>query len=206
MGKREHAHRLFQCLAVSIHPLRVEELAEVLAMRFGPETLPHYHVSWRLEDTREAVLSACSSLVAIVNADGSPIVRFSQFSVKEYLTSERLSKAGAELSRYHIVAMSAHTVAKELIKNGADVSLGDKFGWTPLHSASRNGYPDILLPLLDHSANVNATLQIGWSSLHLAAANGRIEIVRLLIERRARVEMTAALHSTKHCEEGSRRF
>jgi hypothetical protein len=126
-GKREYAHRLFQCLAMSIRPLRVEELAEVLAMRFGPETLPHYDVGWRLEDTREAVLSACSSLVTIVNVDGSPIVQFSHFSVKEYLTSDRLSKAGAELSRYHIVSLSAHTILAQaslgvLLHLGSSVS------------------------------------------------------------------------------------
>jgi len=108
--KREYAHRLLQCLAVSIRPLRVEELAEVLAMRFDCGTFPHYDVAWRQEDPREAVLSACSSLVVVVNADGSPIVQFSHFSVKEFLASDRLAKAAANLSRYHINSLSAHTI------------------------------------------------------------------------------------------------
>ena len=38
--KRQFAHRLFQCLAISIRPLRVEELAEILAVRFDIRTLP----------------------------------------------------------------------------------------------------------------------------------------------------------------------
>jgi hypothetical protein len=33
-ANREHAHRLLQCLTVAIRPLRVEELAEVLAIDF----------------------------------------------------------------------------------------------------------------------------------------------------------------------------
>ncbi len=37
--KREYAQRLFRCLVVSIRPLRVEELAEVLAIRF-PKAAP----------------------------------------------------------------------------------------------------------------------------------------------------------------------
>jgi len=107
--KRQYALRLFQCLAVSVRPLRIEELADILAIRFESGTLPHYHVGWRPEDPSEAVLSACSSLVAIVNVKGSQIVQFSHFSVKEFLTSNRLAEAAAGLSHYHIDSPSAHT-------------------------------------------------------------------------------------------------
>ena len=108
--KREYAHRLLQCVATAMRPLAAQELAEVLAMRFDCGEIPDYHVDWRQEDSREAVLSACSSLVAVVNADGSSIVQFSHFSVKEYLTSCRLAEAPANLSRYHIDFLSAHTI------------------------------------------------------------------------------------------------
>jgi hypothetical protein len=37
---RQDAQRLFQCLSVSIRPLRVEELAEILAIRFNAEIFP----------------------------------------------------------------------------------------------------------------------------------------------------------------------
>ena len=33
-SNRMHAHRLLQCLTVAVRPLRVEELAEVLAVDF----------------------------------------------------------------------------------------------------------------------------------------------------------------------------
>ena len=39
--KREYAQRLFQCLMVSIRPLRIEELAEVLAVRFNGHQFLH---------------------------------------------------------------------------------------------------------------------------------------------------------------------
>ena len=32
---RNHAHRLLQCLTVAVRPLRISELAEVLAVDFG---------------------------------------------------------------------------------------------------------------------------------------------------------------------------
>ena len=108
--KREFAHRLFQCLTVAIRPLRVDELAEVLAIRFDPGQLPQYVVDWQSEDAQEAILSTCSSLISVVNVDGSPVVQFSHFSVKEFLTSDRLAKSTEDLSRFYVVPDSAHTI------------------------------------------------------------------------------------------------
>ncbi|KAH9975115.1 hypothetical protein BGW80DRAFT_1444668 [Lactifluus volemus] len=104
---REYAHRLLQCITVSIRPLHVEELAEVLAIRFDAGKPPEYHSDWRLEDAQKAVILACSSLISVVSVDGSRIVEFSHFSVKEFLTSNRLSQ---DLSPYRILPQPAHTI------------------------------------------------------------------------------------------------
>jgi hypothetical protein len=87
----ELAHRLFQCVAVASRPLRVEELAEFLAFDFKSGSVARFHEGWRLDDPVDAVLSTCSTLLALVNFDGSPVIQFSHFSVKEFLTSTRLS-------------------------------------------------------------------------------------------------------------------
>ena len=108
-AKREYAHRLLQCLVVSIRPLRAEELAEVLAVRPDNGKDSEYHSDWRPEDARQAVLSACSSLIAIVNVEGLPVVQFSHFSVKEFLMSSRLANAGEHISPYHIIPCPAHS-------------------------------------------------------------------------------------------------
>ncbi|KAH9975110.1 hypothetical protein BGW80DRAFT_1458045 [Lactifluus volemus] len=68
---------------------------------------PEYHSDWRLEDAQEAVILACSSLISVVSVDGSRIVEFSHFSVKEFLTSNRLSQ---DLSLYRILPQPAHTI------------------------------------------------------------------------------------------------
>ena len=104
---RQYAQRLFQCLAVSIRPLRVEELADILAVRFDEGVLPKFNPDWRLGDAQEAVLSVCSNLISVVDVNGSQIVQFSHFSVKEFLTSNRLVE---DLSGYHIIPCSAHTI------------------------------------------------------------------------------------------------
>ena len=108
---RDHARRLLQCLVVAIRPLCVEELAEVLAIDFNDaEGIPKLNPSWRWEDQERALLTSCSSLIAIVDAGGSRVVQFSHFSVKEYLTSDRLATSSQDVSRYHITLESAHTI------------------------------------------------------------------------------------------------
>ncbi len=108
--KRKYAQRLFQCLLVAIRPLRVEELAELFAVEFDANAPPSFNEGYRPVDAEEVVLSACSSLVAVINREGRKVVQFSHFSVKEFLTSERLATAEERLSYYHILLEPAHTI------------------------------------------------------------------------------------------------
>jgi hypothetical protein len=97
---------------VAKRPLTVEELAEVLAIDF-PEAggIPKLKEGFRWEDQEQAVLSACSSLIIVVEDKGSRRVQFSHFSVKEFLTSDRLAKKTVDGSHfYHIRLDSAHTI------------------------------------------------------------------------------------------------
>jgi len=109
--KWKHAHRLLQCITVSSRPLRVEELGEVLSIQFDSATTPKLITGWRSENTEDTVLSACSSLIAIVKVENSLVVQFSHFSVKEFLMSNRLATAQmGNLSRYHIALEPAHEI------------------------------------------------------------------------------------------------
>ncbi len=108
---RDHAQRLLQCLVVAIRPLRVGELAEVLAVDFGDaEGIPRLNPGWRWEDQEQALLTSCSSLIGIVDSGDSRIVQFSHFSVKEYLTSARLASSTQDLACYHVALEPAHTI------------------------------------------------------------------------------------------------
>ena len=108
---RDHARRVLQCLVVAIRPLRVEELAEVLAVDFDDaEGVPKLKPNWRWEDQEQALLISCSSLITIVGKGFSRVVQFSHFSVKEFLTSTRLATASQDVLRYHIALNPAHTI------------------------------------------------------------------------------------------------
>ncbi|KAH9031128.1 hypothetical protein EDB85DRAFT_1383471 [Lactarius pseudohatsudake] len=111
-GNQVHAYRMLQCLTVAVRPLSVAELAELLAFNFDAAKggIPELNSDWRWEDHEQAVLSICSSLIAVVPGRGSPVVQFSHFSVKEFLMSDRLATSTGDISQYHISLEDAHTV------------------------------------------------------------------------------------------------
>jgi hypothetical protein len=133
------AQRVLQSLVIAVRPFRVEELAEVLAVDFDDaEGIPRLKPDWRWEEQELALLSACSSLIAIVHAGDSRVVQFSHFSVKEFLTSPRLATASGEVSNYHIDLKPAHTILAQAclgvllqIQDGVEGSTREDHPLTP---------------------------------------------------------------------------
>ena len=106
----QFAHRIFQCVVVASRPLRVEELAEFLAFDFNAGEIPTFCPGWRPMDPLDALLSTCSSLLAVVKVEDSKVIQFSHFSVKEFLTSTRLAEARHPITRYYVSMAPAHTL------------------------------------------------------------------------------------------------
>ena len=77
-ASRDLVIRLLECLSVAIRPMRVEELAEVLALDFdGPEGVPPELKDCRqLEDRKRDVLSICSSFILLVGNDDFGVIQF----------------------------------------------------------------------------------------------------------------------------------
>ena len=123
-ANREQSYQLLQCLAVARRPLRVDELAEVLALDIDARGIPTFNANWRWEDHEAAVLSACSSLVSVVIDDGSRVVQFSHFSVKEFLTSDRLASM-KDVSQFHIADEPSHLILAQACV-GALLSVHDR--------------------------------------------------------------------------------
>ena len=108
---REHAIRLLHCLTVAIRPLRVEELAEVLAVDFDAarrDGIPKLNPNWRWADQHQAVLSTCSSLIAIVDDGDSQVVQFS-FSLSKNTLHRIDSRTQMEMFRAITSFPSRHT-------------------------------------------------------------------------------------------------
>ena len=129
---RDHARRLLQCLVVAIRPLRIDELAEVLAVDFDDEEgVPKLNSDWRWEDQEQALLSSCSSLISIVNFEESHFVQFSHFSVKEFLMSPRLATSRPDVSLYHVGLEAAHAILAQACL-GVLLWSGDRVRGSPL--------------------------------------------------------------------------
>ena len=109
--KFKHASQLFQCMVAAVRPFRVEELAEIFAIDFGTNNVPNLVAGWRPENPEEAVLSTCSTFITIIDDHGSKIVQFSHFSVKEFLTSNRLEASDVGIiCQYHVPLEPAHAI------------------------------------------------------------------------------------------------
>ena len=132
--KRDDAHRIFQWLAVSSRPLLVKELAEVFAIDFDTETfgIPKFDPSLRDTDAETAVLSTCSTLVSIVDFGGLKIAQFSHFSVKEYLTSDRITNS-EHVSCFHVLPKPAHTLLAKACLSTL-LQLNYSIDWNKIHA------------------------------------------------------------------------
>ena len=167
-AQKDDAHRLLQCLVVAVRPLRVEEVAELLAFDFqAPSSggIPKLKDDWRWDDQEEAVLSTCSSLIAVVPDGDSRVVQFSHFSVKEYLTSPRLARSSHEdVSRFRIDLEAAHTILAQvclgtLLRLDEHTDNGDTKGSPLVKYAAQH--------LVDHAQfeNVSSRVRDGMDDL-----------------------------------------
>jgi hypothetical protein len=159
-----HAHRLLQCLVVAARPLRVEELAEVLAFDFNTGGMPKLNPSWRWEDQEEAVMSACSSLVTIVKDGDSRVVQFSHFSVKEFLMADRLAELIRDVTRYHIRLKAAHTILAEACL-GVLLRLDDRVDHDSIGSFPLSRYAAQYWPRHVRLENVSSHIKDAMESL-----------------------------------------
>jgi hypothetical protein len=155
------SHCLLQCLTVAGHPLCIAELVEILAIDFGTAMcrgISRLNINWQLEDQQHAVLLTCSSLITVVEQEGTQVVLFSHFSVKEFLTLLQLACSNLDISCFHIPFEPAHTI---LVKAclGVLLQLDDRINTYNVHA----NYPLALYATehwIDHAQFGNVLWQV----------------------------------------------
>ena len=86
-------------------------------------------------------------------------------------------------------------IVQLLLEHGVDVNAQDKDHWTPLHTASVYGKPEIVRLLLSHGAKANAENDIGETPLDLVSrgqytcADDGVRTTQLLLDQGANVSM-----------------
>ena len=84
-----------------------------------------------------------------------------------------------------------------LLHGGADPSIKDKKGSTPLHFAARRGNDEIVKVLLEHpKVNVDARDSYGKTALHMACSEGQSSVCQLLLNKGADIKTVAADNTT----------
>lgn len=81
-------------------------------------------------------------------------------------------------------------MVKLLVKNGADVDVVDRGGFTPIITAARNGHAALVRYLLSKGALVNRRTLDGWTALHFAAFEGNREVAAALLSQGAEMVET----------------
>ena len=117
----EDTRRILSCLICAFQPLTIEELAETVAIVVEGDH--YYDVENQLQEPRD-ILAICSGLVCSSNLSREDEgrkdtqvegLRLSHFSVKEYLTSDRIVTAPA--SRFALDERYAHELLAKLCIN-----------------------------------------------------------------------------------------
>jgi len=87
---------------------------EILAFDFKLGAILKFHKDWWLKNPVKAILSACSTLLSVVDVKmhhkTSRVIQFAHFTVKEFLTSRQFAEKHDNIScHYHISMSPAHT-------------------------------------------------------------------------------------------------
>lgn len=76
-----------------------------------------------------------------------------------------------------------------LVDNGAEVTLKNKNGNTPLHFAARIGYADIIEFLLEKGADINARNNKGNTPVQISTSNGKYVAFQSLVKNGANLDL-----------------
>jgi ankyrin len=87
----------------------------------------------------------------------------------------------------HMACMyNQNRVAAELLKKlssiEGSVCLQDKFGWTPLHHAARNGNVELCKLLVSHDCRPHIPNELGKTACHYAAEKGHLDVLKYLYD------------------------
>ncbi|XP_062505439.1 death-associated protein kinase 1-like isoform X3 [Corticium candelabrum] len=86
------------------------------------------------------------------------------------------------------VLMESRDEVEGLLDEGAEVDACDRYGWTVLIIACRNGSKSLVELLLSRGADINRTDKWGWTALMWTAFSGYDEIIDILLAAKANVK------------------
>lgn len=138
------------------------------------------HCLLHKEDARSAnCLFDCIKRAFYPISAAEPFLRELIFFISEHVDFERyIYKHPLSLAALY----GAEKAITKLIERGANVEATDRFGWTALYFAARNGQAASCKLLLQGGANVDTQGKNGMSALSVAIRNGHLAVVKFLLK------------------------
>ena len=90
------------------------------------------------------------------------------------------------------------------INGGADTTVANEYGKTPLHVALQHGSEAVARLLIDRGADASVADKEGETPLHVASREGREAMARLLIDRGAEASAANKYGQTATCRSAMR--
>ncbi|KAF7533397.1 hypothetical protein G7054_g7088 [Neopestalotiopsis clavispora] len=187
---------LFQATNGAKAKMFLERGADPLVVNTKGRTPLHEHVmKVRVKKSLEVINILINTGVglSLIDSEGwTPLLSACQLATPGYDLSTRAAAA------------SAASAALSLIEAGADISIADKDGKTPLHHASSYGASEVVKQLIEHGADISVVDKEGKTPLHYASSSsGASEMVKQLIEHGANISVVdnkgkTPLHYASH--------
>jgi len=135
-------------------------------------------------DANAALLSGETPLMEAARRGNLDIVR-ALLSAKASVSA--METNGGQNALMWALSERQSAVVAELLRQGADVKVGSKSGFTPLMFAAQQGDVQSARILIDAGANVNEARKMagGYTPLIIAAAMGHVNVVDLLLDKGA---------------------
>jgi hypothetical protein len=105
------------------------------------------------------------------------------------LFDEKMTKFGISLRKQ--AKLGNDYLVKKLLNecnSGELINEKNRFGWTALFIAARDGHAKVVQTLLKNGAKINIKSDAGWTALHVAATNGRTQVVHTLLDFNAKID------------------
>jgi len=96
-----------------------------------------------------------------------------------------LKSAGGEGLLYAAAEGGSPVIIGLILDSGYDPAKADRFGWTPLHYAARDGRSDAVRLLVDRKAPLDARTLMGQTAFNVSRERGFAEVAALLEEKGA---------------------
>jgi ankyrin repeat protein len=135
-----------------------------------------------------------SPLLSAAESGHSDIVKLllDRGAIRDKRTEDEFTALYASCQKGHI-----NTVRLLLDRGGrAELNVGNKHAWMPVHVAAFNGHTEIVQLLIESGCDIHGASNIGQTPLHLSSKKGHVGVMQLLNDNGAELNSRSKSNGT----------